>query len=173
MAGKLWAGAFSPHLVRIGLRVQIPSVIFSGVETESLQPHFDFNLSPPDWVAVRMLVAEIEQEISERRGNLLYRLSLWLCAVKMFRRTEEKKLILVDPQPRDVQFHRVLLTSLLGFGESLLLDVLDHTEVDPKHLGLQVEDLRAMVETLRMNYTEWYSDMTPARREAALREIVG
>jgi hypothetical protein len=66
----------------------------------------------------------------------------------------------------------VLLTSLLGFGESLLLDVLDHTEVDPKHLGLQVEDLRAMVETLRMNYTEWYSDMTPTRRDAALREII-
>ena len=145
--------------------------MFRAVETELARPHIDFNLAPPDWLAVRMLVAEIEQEISERRRNLLYRLSLWLCAVKMFRRAEEKKLILVDPQPRDLQFHRVLLTSLLASGESLLLDMHDHAEVDPKHLGLQVEDLRALVETLRMNYTEWYSDMTPARREAALREI--
>jgi hypothetical protein len=118
-------------------------------------------------------VEELEQELAERRSRLLFRISGWYFALKVFRRVENEKLVLRPPLERDIEYHRAMLAFLRGCGEILVLELKKNMDVDPRKIGLSFADFNAMVEELRISKRERYGDMTPARREEILSDVFG
>src|SRR5260221_6792226 len=109
----------------------------------------NYNPESPDWVAVKILIDEVDQEITARRSHLLYRVTAWLLAIRIFKRVEERKIVLAEPAPRDIEYHRAFTSLLLGHGDFLLLELRKHEEIDPENIGVRFEDVAAHVEELR------------------------
>ncbi len=142
--------------------------------TETLsQSDLAFNVDKPDWVALQILLEEIEQELTLRRNALLFSLSNWFLAVGIFRKFEEREMIGSEPSPRDRQHHRAFLSHLLAHGERLFLELHKHTDIDPKHIGVDIGEVQATVEELRLKLAEWFQEMTDERRSQILREAFG
>jgi hypothetical protein len=141
--------------------------------TETQDELLNYNPEMPDWAAVKILIEEVEEEIATRRSHLLFRVNAWLLALRIFRRIEEKKLILSDPVPRDQEYHKAFTAMLLGQGELLLLELKRHQEIDSVNIGVPFEDIAAQVEELRYDDRSRYGGMTPERRNQILREVFG
>lgn len=133
----------------------------------------NYNPESPDWVAVKILIDEVEEEIAARRSHLLFRVNAWLLALRIFRRIEERKLILSEPAARDTEYHRAFTALLWGQGQVLLIELKRHEEIDSHSIGVPFEDISAQVDELRYDYQSRYGDMTPARRQEILREVFG
>jgi len=142
-------------------------------ELQRAQPEFDYKIDERDWTAVRLLVEELEQELAERRNHLLFRVTAWYFAVKVFKRVEGEKTVLRKPTDRDSKYHRAILAFLRGCGEILLLEVAGHATIDPAIIGISYADIVAMVEELKMSERERYGDMTEARRSEILNDVFG
>ncbi len=133
----------------------------------------NYNPESPDWVAVKILLDEVEEEIAARRSHLLFRVNAWLLALRIFRRIEERKFILSEPAPRDNEYHKAFTALLYGQGQILLIELKRHEEIDSHHIGVPFEDISAQVEELRYDYESRYGDMTPSRRKDILQEVFG
>jgi len=127
----------------------------------------------PDWVALTILIEEIEDELAQSRHNLLYCLSNWSLAVAIFKKFEDRQIVLGNPTPRDKDYHRVILTGLLANGEKLLHGLMKHHEIDPNNVGIDLKDVQSSVNELRLSYAEWFSDMKGERKGEVLREVFG
>jgi hypothetical protein len=132
-----------------------------------------YSIEKPDWVALRILTEEIQDELAQSRLNLLYCLSNWLLAVTIFKRFEERQMVLGEPTARDREYHRVILTGILANGEKLLHELTKHQEADTSHVGIELEDVAAFVEDLRLSYSEWFSDIKSERKIRVMREVFG
>jgi hypothetical protein len=141
--------------------------------TASQQELLSYNPESPDWVAVKILLDEVDQEIAARRSHVLFRLSAWIMALRIFRRVEERKFILNSPVPRDLDYHRAFISLLVGQGDVLILELRRHEESDPQAIGISFEDIAAQVEELRYDQLSRYGDMTEERRSSILREVFG
>ena len=115
------------------------------------QSEFDYKVDERDWSAVKLLVEELEQELAQRRSHLLFRITAWYFALKVFRRVETEKMVLKASLERDSRYNRAVLAFLRGCGEVKLVELKNHTEVDPERIGISYADLSAMVEDLRMS----------------------
>ena len=135
--------------------------------------HGDYLSDPRDWQAIRILCDEIEAEMAERRRHLLRRVCDWLTLLSVFRAIEEKKLIIREACPRDMEFHRAIITSILGSGELLLLDLREHTGIDPLAIGVSFEDFEAHVRMLRYDLRARHGDLTPEAKKAILSDVFG
>jgi hypothetical protein len=148
---------------------------YSGMDqtSEAAQMDLAYSIEKPDWVALKILTEEIQDELSQNRHNLLYCLSNWFMAVTIFKRFEERQMVIAEPTDRDRRYHRVLLTGLLANGEKLLDGLSRHSEVDTKNVGIDLGDVEAAVNEFRLCYAEWFSDAKPERKGAILKEIFG
>jgi hypothetical protein len=132
-----------------------------------------YAIEKPDWVALKILTEEIQDELAQNRHNLLYCLSNWFMAVTIFKRFEERQMVMAEPTPRDRHYHRTSLTGMLANGEKLLHELARHQDVDTKNVGIELSDVQASVEELRLSYAEWFSDMKPERKAAILKGVFG
>jgi len=132
-----------------------------------------YSIENPDWVALKILTEEVQDELSQNRHNLLYCLSNWFMAVTIFKRFEERHMVMAEPGERDRAYHRVVLAGLLANGEKLLHGLSRHSEVDTKNVGIDLADVQAAVNEFRLCYAEWFSDTKAERKEAILKEIFG
>ncbi len=137
------------------------------------QKEFDYKIDERDWSAVKLLVEELEQELAERRNHLLFRITAWYFALKVFKRVESDKMVLRESADRDTRYHRAILAFLRGCGEILLLELGAHQEIDPERIGIAYADMSAMVEELKMAERERYGDMTQSRRSEILNDVFG
>jgi len=126
-----------------------------------------------DWGAVKLLIEELKQELAARRSHLLFRITAWYFALKVFKRVEIDKIVLKEPGERDLKYHKAIIAFLRGCGELLLVDLDSHQEIDPQHIGIGYGDLAAMVEELKISERERYGDMTQSRREEILNDVFG
>lgn len=141
--------------------------------TPQRQQELEYKVDERDWTAVRLLVEELEQELAERRNHLLFRITAWQFALKVFRRVESEKLVMRSPVERDTEYHRATLAFLRGCGEVLMLELKKSEKIDPQSIGLSFAGIAAVVEELRISEREKYGDMTPARREEILTDVFG
>lgn len=136
--------------------------------------HEDHHADPKDWIPVKLLCDEIEMELAESRAHLLRKLTGWLLGLRVFRRVESYRMYRAEPlAPRELEFHRALLTFLLGAGEMLLLNLRSHEDIDPNWVGLSFDDVKATVAELRSDLTMWHGDMTDGRRTQILSDVFG
>jgi hypothetical protein len=145
----------------------------NGVITTKHQQEFEYKVDERDWSAVKLLVEELEQELAQRRSHLLFRITAWYFALKVFKRVETEKMVLGTPQERDQKYHRAMLAFLRGCGEVLVVELGNHQEVAPESVGISYHDLAAMVEDLRMSERERYGDMKTERRAEILNDVFG
>lgn len=137
------------------------------------QQEFEYRVDERDWSAVKLLVEELEQELAERRNHLLFRITAWYFALKVFKRVESEKLIQRPAIERDTEYHRAMLAFLRGCGEILVLELKKHEDIDPQQIGLTFGDFSATVEELRISERERYGDMAQSRREEILNDVFG
>ena len=137
------------------------------------QPEFEYKVDERDWSAVKLLVEEFEQELAQRRSHLLFRITGWYFALKVFKRVESERMVLKEPLERDLKYHRAMLSFLKGCGELLLVELKNHTEIDPQIVGINYADFAAIVEELRMSERELYGDMKDSRRAEILSDVFG
>ncbi len=133
----------------------------------------DYTVDQSDWFAVKLLIDEIERDINERRRALLFRMAVWFSAVRVFRNVEARRMLGDDPTNRDRLYHRGILAFLKGAGEMLIVELRRHAEIDTRQIGVSHADFEACVEDLRLSEAEWYSDVTPARRNQILSDVFG
>ena len=137
------------------------------------QQEFDYRIDERDWSAVKLLVEELKQELAEQRNHLLFKITGWYFAMKVFKRVEAEKMVVGTPQDRDFKYHKAMLAFLRGCGEVLLVELSAHQEVDTAKLGMSYADLQAMVEELKISERERYGDMTANRRAEILDDVFG
>ena len=149
--------------------IHIPGVL----TTQPDQMDLAYSIEKPDWVALKILTEEIQDEISQNRHNLLYCLSNWFMALTIFKRFEERQMVMTNPSERDKNHHRTLLTAILANGEKLLQELARHQEIDTKNVGIELVDVQSAVEELRLSYYEWFGDMKPERKRSILGGVFG
>lgn len=137
------------------------------------QPDFEFGVDEQDWAAVKLLTDELEEELAERRNHLLFRISIWHISVRVFKKTELRKMVLRDASDRDKTYHRALLGFLKGYGELLLMELGRQNATDSNSIGIPFEDFAASVEELRYAEREKYGDMTDERKREILLNVFG
>jgi hypothetical protein len=142
-------------------------------ETIPSQQDLDFNLEPPDWVAVKLLLDKVDAELAARRKHLLRRVSEWFLAIELFQEFEDQRMVLNNPTRRDEEFRRVVLTKLMSQGEDLNMELAKAQDVDPGSIGVDQKDVTANVAWLRDRYIRLYGEQTEIRRKAVLEEVFG
>jgi hypothetical protein len=71
----------------------------------------------------------------------------------------------------DKPLHRALLSSVIASGEGLLLEVEDSPEL--RALGFSRETIRAKVESLRITFEQWHTELRRDRQAAILAKAFG
>jgi hypothetical protein len=84
----------------------------------------------------------------------------------------EEEMLLADPvDPDDQRLHRAMLSTAIASGEGLLIE---HGDAEAlKALRLSPEALAAKVDSLRITWAQWHTEMKPERQAAILREAFG
>ncbi len=182
--GKLWflglrdariVDEVPPPMSASTATLQSPDPPARPVQTYLQFDHEDFRSDPRDWWPAKNLVAELEEELSAARQHLLLRVTAWVLATKVFRKIERRKMYEPEngPTARDMEFHRAILTSLLGNGEMLLLDLKSHQEIDPNNIGLSMDAIASTVSQMRFDLSHWHGDMKPEMAEEILSQVFG
>ncbi len=87
-------------------------------------------------------------------------------------RNYEEQMLLADPASTDDQrLHRALLSTAIASGEGLLLEQGDAEAL--KALRLSPEALAAKVDSLRITFAQWHTEVKPDRQAAILQEAFG
>ncbi len=133
----------------------------------------DFAVDPKDWIPALILQADLEKEMAEKRVHLLRRLATWLSLLAILRRLEQEKMIATEATPRDMKYHRAILSFIVGAGEILLLELESHKTIDPIHIGMPFENVLATMQELRYNLRMWHGDMSDERRTEILQDVFG
>lgn len=76
-----------------------------------------------------------------------------------------------QPDADDRRLHRALLSTALASGEALLLECADPEALKP--LRLTPEALAAKLESLRITFAQWHTELKPERQAAILKEAFG
>jgi hypothetical protein len=85
---------------------------------------------------------------------------------------EEQMLLAEAVSAEDRQLHRALLSSAIASGEGLRLDCENSCEsLEP--LRLTPAALGAKLESLRITFEQWHTELNPQRQAAVLREVFG
>ena len=130
-------------------------------------------VATPEGVKERWRTAErfadvLEAEVKARRSPFVARVVSWFNLCRVCQDLEEQMLLADQPDADDQQLHRALLSTALASGEGLLLECDDADALQA--LRLTPEALTAKVESLRITFAQWHTEMKPERQAAILRE---
>lgn len=123
------------------------------------------------WRTAGRFADVLEGEVKARRNPFAARVVSWLNLCRVCQDLEEQMLLAERPSAEDQQLHRALLSSALGSGEGLLLEGGDAESL--KALRLTAEAIAAKLDSLRVTFAQWHTELRPERQEAVLKEVFG
>jgi hypothetical protein len=123
------------------------------------------------WRTAGRFADVLETEIKKRRNPLAARVVTWLNLCRLSQDLEEQMRLADRPTEEDKQLHRALLSGAIASGEGLLLEAGDAEALSS--LRLSPEALAAKLESLRITFEQWHTEMNPARQAAILKEVFG
>jgi hypothetical protein len=123
------------------------------------------------WRTAGRFADVLESEVKARRNPLAARVVSWFNLCRVCQDLEEQMLLEPKPDQDDQRLHRALLSTALASGEGLLLETDDTDALKP--LRLTPEALAAKVESLRITFAQWHTEMKPERQAAILQEAFG
>jgi len=120
------------------------------------------------WRTAGRFADVIEAEVKTRRNPFVARVVSWFNLCRLCQDLEEQMLLIPQAGEEDAQLHRVLLSTAIASGEGLLLECDDAEALKP--LRLTPEALAAKIESLRITFVQWHTELKPERQAAILRE---
>lgn len=123
------------------------------------------------WRTAGRFADVLDTEVKARRNPPIARVVTWFNLCRLCQDLEEQLLMAPAPLAEDLQLHRALLSLAIGSGEGLLLDCHDPTALVP--LGITPEAIDAKVESLRITFAQWHTELKQERQEAILKEVFG
>jgi hypothetical protein len=120
------------------------------------------------WRTAGRLAGVLESEVKARRNPLAARVVSWFNLCRICQDLEEEMLLASQPNEDDRRLHQALLSTALASGEGLLLECNDVESLKP--LRLTLESLAAKVESLRITFAQWHTEIKPERQAAILQE---
>jgi hypothetical protein len=123
------------------------------------------------WRTAGRLADVLESEIKARRNPFAARVVSWFNLCRVCQDLEEQMLLAPKLDEDDQRLHRALLSTALASGEGLLLESNDPEAL--KALRLTPDALAAKVESLRITFAQWHTEMKPERQAVILREAFG
>jgi hypothetical protein len=123
------------------------------------------------WRTAGRFADVLEGEVKSRRHPFIARVVSWLNFCRVCQDLEEQLLLAATPSAEDKQLHAALLSSAIASGEGLLLESADAEALRP--LGITPDALRAKIESLRITFEQWHTELNPQRQAAVLREAFG
>lgn len=123
------------------------------------------------WRTAGRFADVLEAEVKSRRHPFIARVVSWFNFCRVCQDLEEQLLLATAPSPEDQQLHAALLSSAIASGEGLLLEGANPEVLRP--LGITPEAIRAKIESLRITFEQWHTELNPQRQAAVLREVFG
>jgi len=123
------------------------------------------------WRTAGRFADVLEAEVKARRHPFVARVVSWFNLCRVCQDLEEQMLQAEAPSPEDKQLHGALLSTAIASGEGLLLEGADAEALRP--LKLTPQALRAKLESLRITYEQWHTELNPQRQAAVLNEVFG
>lgn len=126
----------------------------------------------PQWEAVGRTLEQSWHLQSARNRALFAEASAWFNAVRKFREAERSEIILRDPSPRDLRFHRAYLAQVIAAGEQVAV-LADLNGIAENPEGITLEAIEAELESLYHTQAGYHGGMTSARKQEILKEVFG
>jgi hypothetical protein len=123
------------------------------------------------WRTAGRLADVLESEVKARRNPFAARVVSWFNLCRVCQDLEEQMVLASQPDADDRRLHRALLSTALASGEALLLECADPEALKP--LRLTPEALAAKLESLRITFAQWHTELKPERQAAILKEAFG
>ncbi len=120
------------------------------------------------WRTAGRFADVLEAEVKARRNPFAARVVSWFNLCRLCQDLEEQMLLAPQPGGEDPQLHRALLSTAIASGEGLLLECDDGEALKP--LRLTPAALAAKVESLRVSFVQWHTELKPERQAAILKE---
>src|SRR6266446_1377458 len=99
----------------------------------------------------------LEAEVKSRRHPMGARVVSWFNLCLICQDLEEQMLLATPPADDDGQLHRALLLMAIASGEGLLIEADDSEAL--RSLGFTTDALRAKVESLRIAFEQWHTEL--------------
>ena len=123
------------------------------------------------WRTAGRFVDVLEAEVKSKRQPIVARVVSWFNLCRICQELEEGILLGDATAQHDHQLHRSLLSTAIASGEALLLEVVDADAFRP--LGITPAAVQAKVESLRITFEQWHTEVHPERQRAILEEAFG
>ena len=123
------------------------------------------------WRTATRFADVLEGEIKSRQAPVVGRVATWLNLCRVCQDVEDQLLLQTQMLPEDLQLHRALLSLAIGSGEMLLLERIDSRALES--LQVTVEGLEAKIESLRITFEQWHTELKAEREQAVLAEVFG
>ena len=123
------------------------------------------------WRTAGWIVDVLEAEVKSRQHPFITRVVSWFNLCRVCQDLEEQLLLAEKPSAEDKQLHAALLSTAIASGEGLLLEDADAEALRPLRLAPQA--LHAKLESLRITYEQWHTELNPQRQAAVLNDVFG
>jgi len=123
------------------------------------------------WRTAGRFADVLQAEVKSRRHPFIARVVSWFSFCRICQDLEEQMLLAPTPSAEDKQLHAALLSSAIAGGEGLQLECADAETLHP--LGITPDALRAKIESLRITFEQWHTELNPQRQAAVLGEVFG
>ena len=126
----------------------------------------------PRWEALGRTVEASWHSQLNRRQALVAEASAWFNTVRQFRQAELSEIVLREPGPRDLRFHRAYLAQVIAAGEQLAI-LGDLTGLPENSEGITLESIEAELESLYHTQAGYHGGMPADRKKQILEEVFG
>jgi hypothetical protein len=126
----------------------------------------------PRWEAVGRTLEESRRSQSNRSQAVLAEAIAWFKAVRQFREAELSEVVLREPGPRDLRFHRAYLAQVIAAGEQAAI-LADINGLPENPDGITLEAIEAELESIYHTQVGYHGGMSAERKEQILHEVFG
>jgi hypothetical protein len=123
------------------------------------------------WRTAGRVADVLDAEVKAREHPFIARVVSWFNLCRVCQDFEEQLLLSDTAAPEEQQLHAALLSTAIASGERLLLEGESAQALKP--LNLTPDALRAKLESLRITYEQWHTEINAERQTAVLKEVFG
>ena len=123
------------------------------------------------WRTAGRVADVLDAETKSRHHPFVARVVSWFNLCRICQDFEEQMLLDEASAVADRQIHATLLSTAIASGERLLLEASDAEAL--RAINLTPNALQAKLESLRITYEQWHTEINPQRQAAVLEEVFG
>ncbi|MBI2924484.1 MAG: hypothetical protein HYY24_02135 [Verrucomicrobia bacterium] len=123
------------------------------------------------WRTAGRIADVLEAEVKARSSPFVARVVSWFNLCRVCQDLEEEILLAAHTSDEDKQLHRALLSTAIAGAEALVLECESPEALLP--LRLTPAAIHARLESLRITFEQWHTELNPERQGSVLKEVFG